>query len=134
MSFNSNSGRKPQSKSRYKGFKASGPKRGNKSGSGKTFGSRRPGSSGRSRSSGRSAQADKKFDPSMFIKKVEETEASAIYNPKHMFSDFLIERQIKQNISDKGYTTPTPIQDQVIPLILEGKDVIATANTGTGKT
>lgn len=76
----------------------------------------------------------KKFDPSLFMKKVEEQTATVAYIPKNMFSDFLIEDQIKKNISDKGYITPTPIQDQVIPLLLEGKDVIATANTGTGKT
>ena len=46
----------------------------------------------------------------------------------------MIEEQIKNNIEHKGYKTPTPIQDAVIPLLLEGKDVIATANTGTGKT
>lgn len=131
MSHYSSSGRKPQSKSRYK---SSDTKRGNKGGGGRSFGPSRRGGSGRSRSSGRSAQANRKFDPSMFIKKVEETQASAIYNPKHMFSDFAIAVQIKKNISEKGYTMPTPIQDQVIPLILEGKDVIATANTGTGKT
>lgn len=76
----------------------------------------------------------KKFDPSMFIKKVEEQAVSSIYSSTNMFADFLIEDQIKQNIMNKGYKTPTPIQDQVIPLILQGKDVIATANTGTGKT
>ena len=58
----------------------------------------------------------KKFDPSLFMKKVEEQTATAAYIPKNMFSDFLIEDQIKKNISDKGYITPTPIQDQVIPL------------------
>lgn len=70
----------------------------------------------------------------MFIRTVEEQAATPVYNAKNMFCDFLIEEQIKQNITNKGYKTPTPIQDQVIPLILEGKDVIATANTGTGKT
>ena len=34
----------------------------------------------------------------------------------------------------KGYTEPTPIQSQAIPLILEGRDVIGSAQTGTGKT
>jgi ATP-dependent RNA helicase RhlE len=38
------------------------------------------------------------------------------------------------NIQHKGYEIPTPIQDQTIPLGLEGKDVIGIANTGTGKT
>lgn len=75
-----------------------------------------------------------KFNPSLFMKKVEEQTASQAYVPKNMFSDFLIEEQLKHNILKKGYTNPTPIQDQVIPLLLEGKDVIATANTGTGKT
>jgi ATP-dependent RNA helicase RhlE len=75
-----------------------------------------------------------KFNPSLFMKKVEEQTASQAYIPKNMFSDFAIEEQLKNNIQKKGYTIPTPIQDQVIPLLLEGKDVIATANTGTGKT
>ncbi len=86
---------------------------------------------------GRSNQprrAVKKFDPSMFIKKVEEQVASAPYISKHKFSDFPIEDQIKQNIINKGYTTPTPIQDEAIPYLLEMRDIIATANTGTGKT
>lgn len=37
-------------------------------------------------------------------------------------------------IEDKGYTAPTPIQEQAIPAILEGRDVMAAAQTGTGKT
>ena len=41
---------------------------------------------------------------------------------------------IVQAIEDLGYTTPTPIQKQAIPVIISGKDLIATAQTGTGKT
>lgn len=37
-------------------------------------------------------------------------------------------------VSKKGYTTPSPIQEKAIPSILEGKDVLASAQTGTGKT
>jgi ATP-dependent RNA helicase RhlE len=37
-------------------------------------------------------------------------------------------------VAECGYTTPTPIQQQVIPLIMSGKDIIGSANTGTGKT
>jgi ATP-dependent RNA helicase RhlE len=37
-------------------------------------------------------------------------------------------------VSDQGYTTPTPIQLKAIPPILAGKDVLAGAQTGTGKT
>lgn len=89
------------------------------------------------RAFGRSNQprrAIKKFDPSLFIKKVEEQVTSAPYIAKNKFSDFQIEDQIKQNILNKGYATPTPIQDEAIPYLLELRDIIATANTGTGKT
>ena len=37
-------------------------------------------------------------------------------------------------ISKKGYTTPSPIQEKAIPPVLEGRDVLASAQTGTGKT
>ena len=42
--------------------------------------------------------------------------------------------QLEQTVSDLGYITPTPIQSKVIPLMLEGHDVIGQAQTGTGKT
>ena len=53
---------------------------------------------------------------------------------KHQFADFIIDQRIKNNIKSKGYVTPTPIQDQTIPIGLQGRDVIGIANTGTGKT
>lgn len=53
---------------------------------------------------------------------------------QHQFADFKIDPRIMNNIKQKGYLTPTPIQDQAIPAGLEGKDVIGLANTGTGKT
>ncbi len=37
-------------------------------------------------------------------------------------------------VAEEGYTTPTPVQIQAIPLVLEGRDVLAAAQTGTGKT
>jgi superfamily II DNA/RNA helicase len=56
------------------------------------------------------------------------------YVPQHQFADFAISDALKANILAKGYTTPTPIQDQAIPPILAGRDLIGIANTGTGKT
>lgn len=50
------------------------------------------------------------------------------------FSDLSLDKLLIQNISELGYTTPTPIQGMVIPLILEGNDLIGIASTGTGKT
>jgi superfamily II DNA/RNA helicase len=52
----------------------------------------------------------------------------------HSFDDFNLCPEIKNNLKRKGYETPTPIQDQAIEPILEGKDLIGMANTGTGKT
>ena len=50
------------------------------------------------------------------------------------FSDFNLNPEIVKAIELCGYTTPTPIQAKSIPHILEGKDVVASAQTGTGKT
>src|SRR3989344_9675868 len=50
------------------------------------------------------------------------------------FNDFDISDILRQNIVKHGYTTPTPIQAQAIKPILEGRDVIGLASTGTGKT
>ncbi|MDE2213419.1 MAG: DEAD/DEAH box helicase [Patescibacteria group bacterium] len=61
-------------------------------------------------------------------------EVAKPYEPKHSFNDFLIDPRIKANIAKKGYIKATPIQDQAIPVILEGRDVVGVANTGTGKT
>lgn len=58
-------------------------------------------------------------------------EAYVVYNS---FDNFQISDSLKKNIYYKKYSAPTPIQDQVIPAILENKDIIGIANTGTGKT
>ncbi|MEK7558334.1 MAG: DEAD/DEAH box helicase [Patescibacteria group bacterium] len=54
--------------------------------------------------------------------------------PEHNFADFKIEKELKEAIIFKGYKLPTPIQDQSIPHILKGEDIVGIANTGTGKT
>ena len=59
---------------------------------------------------------------------------SAEFVVKNTFADFQISPMIKANITAKGYCVPTPIQDQAIPAVLSGRDVIGIANTGTGKT
>jgi len=80
------------------------------------------------------------FDPTSVIiqaglqqKETAKTEPE-VFVPSNQFSDFAISDKIKANIAQRGYTAPTPIQDQIIPHILEGKDVVGIANTGTGKT
>ena len=50
------------------------------------------------------------------------------------FKDLQLNKPILKAIADKNYETPTPIQVKTIPLVLDKKDVIASAQTGTGKT
>ncbi len=50
------------------------------------------------------------------------------------FEHFNLDARINAGIRDVGYVTPTPIQEQAIPHILNGRDVLGIAQTGTGKT
>ena len=50
------------------------------------------------------------------------------------FSDLGLEPELVRAVADKGYDTPTPIQRQAVPAVLAGHDVLAGAQTGTGKT
>lgn len=50
------------------------------------------------------------------------------------FSDFGLDARIQRALDEKGYVTPTPIQAQAIPHVLQGVDVMGAAQTGTGKT
>lgn len=71
--------------------------------------------------------------PSKFINKATNYEEKA-YEPTHKFVDFPFGAELQHNIAAKGYVMPSAIQDQGIPPIIEGRDVIGLANTGTGKT
>jgi ATP-dependent RNA helicase RhlE len=50
------------------------------------------------------------------------------------FHDFKFEERLQEGLDSMGFKQPTPIQEQAIPVILDNKDVIACAQTGTGKT
>ena len=50
------------------------------------------------------------------------------------FQDLGLSETTLSAVARMGFTTPTPVQEQAIPLILEGRDVVAAATTGTGKT
>lgn len=76
----------------------------------------------------------KSFNPLAIINNAQEKLETKAYVPMHKFEDFQVSLALKNNISAKNYTEPTPIQDQAIPHILAGRDLIGIANTGTGKT
>jgi ATP-dependent RNA helicase RhlE len=50
------------------------------------------------------------------------------------FTDLGLAKPLLKALADKGYVTPTPIQAQAIPAVMEGKDLLGIAQTGTGKT
>ena len=74
------------------------------------------------------------FNPIDLINSPQTFEKKEEYLITHSFSDFKIAEDLKRNIIEKGYKAPTPIQDQAIEPILDGKDLVGIANTGTGKT
>ena len=55
-------------------------------------------------------------------------------NQKEMFGSLLLDKKIVTALTDMGFEEPSPIQEQTIPLVLDGYDVIGQAQTGTGKT
>ncbi len=69
-----------------------------------------------------------------FINKAETTLPADAFTPKYSFNELEIHDVLKRSIASRGFTAPTPIQDEAIPFILAGRDIIGLASTGTGKT
>ncbi len=57
-------------------------------------------------------------------------------SPSHQpaFTDLGLDAQILRTLGEQGYDTPTPVQAQAIPALLDGRDLLGVAQTGTGKT
>lgn len=110
----------------------------------RTFGARKSNSS-RTRSGGfkrsshnrpQRSKGNRKayIHPSKFVNLTPTEARTETYVPTHQFNDFRIADAVKRNLAAIGFVAPSAIQDQSIPLALEGKDIIGLANTGTGKT
>ena len=50
------------------------------------------------------------------------------------FSDLGLSDELSRAVADLGYKSPTPIQEKSIPIVLMGRDILGSAQTGTGKT
>ncbi len=73
------------------------------------------------------------LDPRRLVKKavpVEET----VFVPTHTYEEMPLHSKLKNTLKQKGYTHPTAIQEKAIQHIIDGKDLLGIANTGTGKT
>lgn len=89
---------------------------------------RRPQFGGRARFRGSYIHPDK------FINRATIIAEQPVYEPTHRFRDFHFVGTLARNIENHNYVTPMPIQDQAILPIMEGKNLLGLANTGTGKT
>ncbi len=92
-----------------------------------------PSNEGRYRRGGQRKSQLEGANINMFIKKAAPITGRAT-TEDISFEDFDIAQNLKVNINNHGYNKPTPIQSQAIRPILEGRDVIGLASTGTGKT
>jgi len=126
------------SHSRYQSSRrnfSSGRGRNNQSGArGRSFGGGwHPAGRSQSRGGGRFKLSP--LDLSAFINKAAViTEKVEHFVPQYQFSDFRLNPTILRTLEKAGYQQPTPIQDKIIPHILNDRDVVGLANTGTGKT
>lgn len=72
--------------------------------------------------------------PSKFVNKATVVAEEVTYQAQHSFRDFGFAPELQRNIDAKNFVQPSAIQDQAIRPILESRDVVGLANTGTGKT
>lgn len=75
-----------------------------------------------------------RIDEKLFINKAPVVNEAEAYISKNTFADFGVHPILAENLAAKGFVKPSPIQDQSIPVVLQGGDVIGIASTGTGKT
>jgi ATP-dependent RNA helicase RhlE len=126
------------------GSRSSGGYRGNTSGGFSSRSSSNGGSYSRGGSGGgrpsyggggkrRSFKGDN-IDENRFINRATDNVEEVAHVAVNTFADFGVDEMLAKNLTAKGFVQPSPIQDQAIPVALEGKDVIGIANTGTGKT
>lgn len=122
---------KGSSQPRGRSFSSSSPRGGDRGRGGR--GGRSGGGASRPFNAKRSFKKDY-IDEKLFINKQVTVAEATDYSPKNTFADFGVAPQLLANLLEKGLVNPSPVQDQAIPIALDGKDVIGIASTGTGKT
>lgn len=77
--------------------------------------------------------APKQLDTRLFVRPAIDA-AIEVVEIEHHFTDFNMDERLKKNLENRGFSTPTPIQDKTLKPGLAGTDIIGLADTGTGKT
>lgn len=80
------------------------------------------------------ADSDWKKDCTAPVKDNRVQTADVTATKGHEFEDYYLKRELLMGIFEKGFEKPSPIQEDAIPMILAGKDILARAKNGTGKT
>ena len=74
------------------------------------------------------------LDPSLLIKEAAPQTEESDFRSDRLISELPINMKLKQNLDRKGYERPTEIQERTLEALLQGKDLLGIAQTGTGKT
>jgi ATP-dependent RNA helicase RhlE len=74
------------------------------------------------------------LDPALLVKASDQAPVDQVYHSDRLVSQLPIDVRLKKALIAKGYERPTEIQDRTLEALLEGKDLLGIAQTGTGKT
>ena len=91
-------------------------------------------SNNRNRNQASPAKKVSTLDPSLLVKEAEQGVVEKVFRSNRLVQELPIDSRLKQNLSAKGYKRPTEIQDLTLETLLEGRDILGIAQTGTGKT
>jgi len=92
------------------------------------------GSNNRNRNNVRPAKKASTLNPNLLIKEADHGVEEQVFRSDRLISELPIDSKLKQALASKGYKRPTEIQDRTLETLLEGKDILGIAQTGTGKT
>jgi len=92
------------------------------------------GSNNRNRNNARPAKKASTLDTSLLVKEADHAVVDKIFRSDRLVRELPIDSKLRQALAVKGYERPTEIQDRTLETLLEGRDLLGIAQTGTGKT
>lgn len=82
----------------------------------------------------KSTKKPKELDPNLFIRKASGARDEKVYRPARSIAELPVNKRLRDNLLNKGFKTPTEIQDKSLDALLAGRDLMGIAQTCTGKT